>query len=219
MSNIILSQSQYNDTLYNGLQGIIMKRAHVQLEKRINNKKKYKNVLEIGAGWHPHLNYVKHEYNMYHILETNNETKKIYENKKKVKYFTYSGKKLPFKDNYFDRIIICHCLEHINYPEEFLTQMMSKLKRGAKLSISLPTDPGFLWRLGKFYVKHVIATNSTEMTKQEYSYFSAVEHVNSIFNLVSIIRYKYKGKIEEQFLPLSMPIIDLNLIYNVTITK
>tara|TARA_B110000483_G_scaffold229754_1_gene294166 strand:- start:206 stop:865 length:660 start_codon:yes stop_codon:yes gene_type:complete len=219
MSKIILSQSQYNDTLYSGLQGIIMKRAHVQLEKKINNKKKYNNVLEIGAGWHPHLNYIKHNYSLYHILETNKETKKIYENKKKVKHFTYDGKKLPFKDNYFDRIIICHCLEHINYPEEFLIKMMSKLKRGGKLSISLPADPGFLWRLGKFYVKHFIATNSTKMTKQEYSYFSAVEHVNSIFNLISIIRYKYKGKIEEQFLPLSLPIIDLNLIYNVTITK
>ena len=219
MTKIILSQSQYNDTLYNGLQGWIMRKAHIQLEKKINSRKKYKNVLEIGAGWHPHLNYIQHEYDLYHVLETNNETKKIYNDIDKVKYTTYDGDKLPFKNNYFDRIIICHCLEHINYPEKFLNQMMSKLKRGAKLSISLPTDPGLLWRMGKFYIRNFVASNSTKMTRHQYTYFTAVEHVNSIFNLVSIIRYKYHGKIQEQFLPISLPIIDLNLIYNVTITK
>ena len=54
--------------------------------------KKYRNVLEIGAGWHPHLNYIKHEYDLYHVLETNNETKKIYKGVDKVKHITYSGK-------------------------------------------------------------------------------------------------------------------------------
>ena len=61
--------------------------------------------------------------------------------------------KIPFEDNYFDRIIISHCLEHINNPEKFLLQMMDKLKIGGVLSISLPTDPGLLFRLGRFYLK------------------------------------------------------------------
>ena len=32
-------------------------------------------------------------------------------------------------------------------------QMMDKLKTGGVLSISLPTDPGLLFRLGRFYLK------------------------------------------------------------------
>ena len=46
---------------------------------------------------------------------------------------------------YFDRIIISHCLEHIINPENFLFEMMSKLKKDGILSISLPTDPGILF--------------------------------------------------------------------------
>ena len=30
---------------------------------------------------------------------------------------------------------------------------MSKLREGGVLSISLPTDPGFLFRLGRLYMK------------------------------------------------------------------
>ena len=48
----------------------------------------------------------------------------------------------PMKMNTFDRIIISHCLEHILSPEEFIHEMMKKLKKEVILSISLPTDPG-----------------------------------------------------------------------------
>ena len=40
----------------------------------------------------------------------------------------YDGKKLPYPDDSFDRIIISHCLEHILSPEEFIIEMMKKLK-------------------------------------------------------------------------------------------
>jgi len=87
------------------------------------------------------------------------------------------------------------------------------------LSISLPADPGILWRAGRFYIKNFVISKSSSMSKSEYSYFHATEHINSIFNLISIIRYKYEGFISEQFLPFKIPLVDINLIYNVTITK
>jgi len=48
---------------------------------------------------------------------------------------------------------------------------------------------------------------------------NATEHVNSIFNLRSIIRYNYKNLFEEYFYPLKIKSLDLNLIYNVHIYK
>ena len=48
----------------------------------------------------------------------------------------------------------------------------------------------------------------------------ASEHVNSIFNLKSIIKYKYKNNIiTEQYLPFRIKILDCNLFYNVTLKK
>ena len=48
----------------------------------------------------------------------------------------------------------------------------------------------------------------------------ATEHINSIFNLKSIIKYKYsKNIIKESYLPSRIKFIDLNLFYNITLKK
>ena len=53
----------------------------------------------------------------------------------------------------------------------------------------------------------------------EYEYINATEHINSIFNLISIIRFHYKDIISENFLPFKIKSADLNLFYNVQIYK
>ena len=126
---------------------------------------------------------------------------------------------MPFENNFFDRIIISHVLEHISDPENFLFNMMNKLKSGGLLSISLPADPGLLWRLGKLYIKHYTAKKTYGISSREYEYLLATEHINSIFNLMSLIKYHFKDQMEESFLPFKIKLVDLNLFYNVHITK
>ena len=99
----------------------------------------------------------------------------------------------------FDRIIISHCLEHIPFPEKFLFEMMNKLKHGGVLSISLPADPGLL-RLGRLYLKIFSIKKNYQITKEEFDYMNATEHINSIFALKSIIQFHYKDKIKEFYL-------------------
>ena len=126
---------------------------------------------------------------------------------------------MVFTYHSFDRIIISHCLEHINEPEKFLFEMMSKLKKGGVLSISLPTDPGLLWRLGRLFIKFFIVKKTYKVSKKEYDYINATEHINSIFTLISLIRYNFENKIDENFLPFKIKLVDINLFYNVHITK
>ena len=46
------------------------------------------------------------------------------------------------------------------------------------------------------------------------------EYINSIFNLITIIRCNFKGKIlKEDFLPFKIKLLDINLFYNVHIIK
>ena len=143
---------------------------------------------------------------------------KFFKNKN-IKYFYYDDNKIQFKKNYFDRIIISHTLEHIPFPEKFLKSVLKTLKKGGVVSISLPTDPGFLWRLGSFYNKIFNIKKNLNLDNLEYDYMNAIEHINSIYNLVSIIRYNFKNKVKENFLPFKIKILDLNLFYNVHIIK
>ena len=78
--------------------------------------------------------------------------------------------------------------------------MMSKLKKGGVLSISLPTDPGITWRLGRMFIRLFSIKRTYNINGEEYEYINATEHVNSIFNLISIIRYHFKGKIDEDYI-------------------
>ena len=48
---------------------------------------------------------------------------------------------------------------------------------------------------------------------------NATEHVNSIFNLISIIKFNYKKSIEEHYYHFRLKLVDINLIYNVHIYK
>ena len=124
---------KYNTHLYSGLIGYLMRYCHRQLEK-FDGKKKYSKVLEIGAGSAPHLDYLKHDYDEYFVAETSDHALGFYKGMKNIKAYSYDGKNLPFEDNFFDRIIISHCLEHINKPEEFLFEMMNKLKENLILT-------------------------------------------------------------------------------------
>jgi len=215
--------SKYQDT---GSVGLMMNICHKGLESDIKNLKFNKNskVLEIGAGTSPHKNFVYHEYKNYFLLENSKFSikylKKKFKNNKNIVYKFYSGKKIPFKANYFDRIIISHVLEHVPNPEAFLDEMFKKLKPNGKLSISLPCDPGIFWRIGRFFLKIFSVKNKLGITKKEYDYMIATEHINSIFNLKSIINYKFKSKIyKKSYLPFRINVLDFNLFYNITLIK
>ena len=108
-----------------------------------------------------------------------------------IKYQKFNGVNIPFENNFFDRIVISHCLEHILNPEKFLFEMLRVCKPEGIISIALPTDPGFFWRLGRFFIKKFIQKKTHKLTDLDYDYVNAIEHVNSIFNLRIIIKKKF----------------------------
>ena len=209
----------YSQYLYTGFHGVLMRYCHRQLESKLPNKE-FKKILEIGAGSEPHISYIKSKNFSYYILEKSKYRSQITKSKSgKIFYKYYNGKYIPFKANTFDRIIISHTLEHIPDPEFFIKGLMKVLKKGGVLSISLPTDPGLFYRISRM-VNQIFSFNSKlKMSALEYDYSNAIEHINSIFNLVNIIRYNYKKNITESFLPFKIKLIDLNLFYNVHIVK
>lgn len=210
---------KYSIHLYSGFIGIIMKYLHNTLENFSLNEKKFNKILEIGAGVEPHYKYIKHFFNEYHILETSDYALENLSINNNYVLHKYDGNTLPFKKEMFDRIIISHSLEHIENAEKFIDNVMKVLNKGGVLSIALPTDPGLAWRLGRFLIGFIKAKRVYKISRLEYDYINATEHINSIFNLISIIRHNYKGCIEEHFYPLKIKSADLNLIYNVHIYK
>jgi len=124
-------QKNYNNYLYSGFIGMLFRWQHKLLSPKIyvNCEK----VLEIGPGFEPHIKFTKLKYKEYYCLEINKniEYKNYYKNNfPRIIFDTYDGKNLNFSDNFFDRIIISHTLEHILDFEIFLNEMIRVIKPG-----------------------------------------------------------------------------------------
>jgi SAM-dependent methyltransferase len=217
-TNNYYEQEAYEEYLYTGFLGFLFKYQHKKLtpDSLINKEK----ILEIGPGFEPHIKYRKLNFKEYYCVEINNSIKlKNYYNEHfpNIVLKIYDGSNLNFPDNTFDRIIISHTLEHIPMFEKFIDEMLRVLKKGSVISIASPCDNGLFWRLGRFFLKKFYHKNKS-VSEIEYDYLMAKEHVNTIFQIMAVLKKKYVIK-EELFLPFRFKFIDFNLIHLCHIIK
>jgi ubiquinone/menaquinone biosynthesis C-methylase UbiE len=116
--------------------------------------------------------------------------------------------RLSYPDGSFDRLIATHVLEHLPEPVSVLREWNRVVRPGGIISIVLPCDPGFLWRLGR----HLGPRRNAKKLGLAYDYLQAAEHINSIFNLVVFIRHHFES-LNELWYPTRIPVPDLNLFY------
>jgi hypothetical protein len=79
---------------------------------------------------------------------------------------------------------------------------------GGIITIVLPCDPGCLWRIGRNFGPR---RNAVKLGL-EYDYWMAREHINSVSNLISLIKY-YFARLEVKWFPAHLPSVDLNLFF------
>ena len=93
--------SKYQD---GGSVGLMMEISHKGMEIN-NNFNEKSNILEIGAGSSPHINYLNHDYGKYFFLESSifaiNFLKKKFKNNKKIYFKYYKNNKIPLKKKIF----------------------------------------------------------------------------------------------------------------------
>jgi phosphatidylethanolamine/phosphatidyl-N-methylethanolamine N-methyltransferase len=209
------------DSLYKGFSGFFFKQAHKNLEQ-LNNKIIYKKknlkILEIGPGRHLHYDYIskKHLINKYYVYDSNNKNL-LFLKKKYNQKLVYIKNLKNIKKNSLDRIICSHVIEHIFHPQEFILLISKLLKKNGSISVTLPCDPGLFWQIGRLY-KYLTFWRFKKVSKTEYYYHMALEHVNPIQNLISILRYNF-SIYAESYLPLRIPLINFNLMFNIILLK
>lgn len=203
-----------------GLSGYVMRRSHWLVEQQFGAGVHFPNVLEIGAGSGIHLQYVRHSYDKYVMTDGSDAMLKVIPRNEdgpsrgNVAFEKEDANKLSFSNESFDRLIATHVLEHLYKPHEIVAEWARVLRPGGVLSLVLPCDPGLAWRIGRYFGPRA----SAQKRGIEYDYVMALEHVNSIGNLVTIIRHQFRER-QEYWWPMRLPSTDLNLIYAVNVTK
>jgi SAM-dependent methyltransferase len=218
------------DNLYKGFSGFFFKQAHIDLEnlnhKQVNKEnnstiisKNKINILEVGPGRHTHYDYIKSNLNInnYFIYDKNYKYRSFKKKMYKHNFFKIINNLNKIKKNSLDRIICSHVLEHISDPEKFILSLYKMLKKNGTISITLPCDPGFLWSLGRLF-NYFTFWKFKNITKKEYFYHMALEHINPIQNLIAILKYNFVN-FRDSFLPFRVRSINLNLMYNIVVSK
>jgi ubiquinone/menaquinone biosynthesis C-methylase UbiE len=196
------------------LAGRMMNKSHAILESTFDARRAPRKILEVGAGTGSHVQYVEMSYDAYHLTDASDEMLALANQKLatfapgRLVFEKQDAAALSYADASFDRLIATHVLEHIPDPVAVLAEWDRVVRPGGAISILLPCDPGVLWRFGRY-----LGPRSTALKAGvEYDYLVSAEHVNSIFNLVTFIRYHFDD-VHERWHPAGVPVPDLNLFY------
>ena len=196
-----------------GLAGYFLRKSHEWCEAPFHKNTFFSKVLEVGAGTGEHIHHVAHGFDEYWMTDSNTSMldramrDRPTSEQSRVLTAKEDAAHLSFPDSTFDRIVAAHILEHLPRPHEVLREWTRVLKPGGLLSIVLPCDPGLAWRVGRRFARQKFIDAGID-----YDYWIAREHINSINNLVALLRW-YFPVLEQSWLPLRVPSMDINLFY------
>lgn len=195
------------------LSGFVLNSTHKIIENDKSLESHYQRVLEVGSGLMAHFGYVRHHFDEY--IASDHDAKVIELLKRRtfderVSFLKLDGAKLPFDNDSVDRLIATHVLEHVSNPTQVLEEWARVVRPGGVISLILPCDPGFSWRLGRSFGPRRRAIQ----IGLPYDYYMALEHKNSIHNLINILEFHFPIR-NEKWWPLKFKSVDLNLIYGV----
>ncbi|WP_455372058.1 class I SAM-dependent methyltransferase [Limibacillus halophilus] len=194
------------------LQSRVMNAGHAFLERSLREGPERPRILEVGTGTGAHLAFVDPGYATYLMTDLNPAVLEVAKAKAErlgagaASTAVASALDLPYEDASFDRLIAAHVLEHLPEPHRALKEWRRVVRPGGAISILVPTDPGFAWRMGR----HFGPRRQAMARGLPYDYIMAREHVNACVNLLALIRHYFPER-SEHWWPFRLPSVDLNL--------
>jgi SAM-dependent methyltransferase len=189
---------------------IIEKFNHIwAFEDLIINKKI--RTLEIGAGLGEHINFENLELQDYYALELRKEmSDEIVKKFPKVK--TIIGdiqNKLDFKDNFFDRIIAVHVLEHLPDLPSAINEIKRLLKNDGFCDFIIPCEGSFAYSIARKISAERIFKKRYKMP---YNWLIKIEHINNCKEIVNEIKKSGLKISSKAFFPFPFPFLFCNLV-------
>ena len=167
---------------------------HKALERHPNkNNLEFPNTLEIGGGEGLHFEYVKSKYSKYLLTDIRKSelcpTAKIASESGSLTFLLQDAENLSFSDSSMDRVIFACVLHHLGDPEKALCEARRVVKSGGMISIYLPCDPGFFYRL----LRRLFTSGKARQIGIDYELYNVRQHINHYYQLYKLINFVYKN--------------------------
>ena len=218
-----LEEDNFCNNLYGEIQsegccGLYVRISHRALEKKLPSLPKDASILEIGGNLGEHCKYVTHSYQKYIVSDYRKiDDPFVYP---KIFFEQENVETLSYQDDLFDRVLMGCVLHHVDFPEKALRQIRRVVRGGGLVSITLPCDPGLLYRVGKKIGPYRV--HKKNFPEHHPEYFHYQQHRNHYPGLRSLVQEVFRDDhiIERQF-PFPIKIWNLNLfsIFQIEINK
>lgn len=200
--------SIYGEIQGRGICGGYVAFSHRALEKGLGFIPEDAKILEVGGNLGEHSKFVSHEYESYLITD-----KRIVDAKPindLIRFEVANVESLPFRDSSFDRVLSTCLLHHLDDPERGLREMRRVVKVGGLISLTLPCDPGALYRLGKTIGPYRAIRKRLKGLSPKYLHY--VQHRNHFSSLETKIDYVFQSdQVQRRNYPFLIPSWNVNL--------
>src|ERR1700761_2132424 len=145
--------------------------------------------LELGAGIGAHIAFEDISKQEYHCLELrqNMADALIQRFPTVIAKVGDCQKEMPYNDNFFDRVVVIHVLEHLSNLPGCIDEVYRVLKPGGLFSIVLPCDPGSAYSFARKISSERIFR---KRYGQSYDWFINREHINSSAEILGLLDKK-----------------------------
>jgi ubiquinone/menaquinone biosynthesis C-methylase UbiE len=197
--------------------GIVSKFNHEYAVK--NAPQHFVKTIEIGAGDGEHLEYEKlsdtQKHNYYAIDIRHNMVESLQKRFPHIHSTVADCQtRMPFDDDYFDRVLAIHVLEHLpNLPAAIREMHRLCNKQSGVFSVVIPCEGSLAHRLAR----KISAQRLFESRyKQPYAWFIEREHINRPFEIFEELKSYFEIHSSTYF-PIPLPIESLNLCIGLTL--
>jgi SAM-dependent methyltransferase len=173
--------------------------------------------LEIGAGIGEHLNWEKYQEQEYHAIEMRQELcdklRSLYKGVNAI--VADCQKTMPFENEYFDRVIAIHVLEHLPDLPKALKEIWRLLKTNGKLSVVIPCEGAWAYSIAR---RISAKPHFEKKYNDSYDWLIASEHLSKPGEIIYELKQLFEI-VHTRYFPLLVPVINFNLTIGLTLTK
>jgi SAM-dependent methyltransferase len=165
--------------------------------------------LELGAGIGGHLQFEDLDRQEYHCIELRRSVAEeiVRRYRTVVTVVGDCQEHIPYDDNYFDRVLVIHVLEHLPDLPAAIKEVHRVLKPGGTFAVVLPCDPGLVYEFARKISAERIFR---KRYKLPYRWFARREHLNSPAEILHVLRPLFET-LDTTYFPFRVPAVNLNL--------
>lgn len=182
----------------------------------VKHCQKGRKILEIGAGLGEHISYENLEGVDYYALELLPEmAQEIGRRFPKVQVIVGDCQQtIAFPDNFFDRVVAIHVLEHLSNLPTAIKEVHRVLKTTGEFAVVIPCEGGWAYSLARAISAQRLFKKRYRMN---YDWLIKSEHINKPKEIIEELRERFEIK-NITYFPFFLPSINFNLVIGLVLS-